>query len=206
MKGRPKGSKNIIFHKWSNEEKEYLKEIVEGKSYKEIQELMNEKFKYKFTISQIKGAIGRYKLNTGLTGRFESGHVPFNKGTKGLTGANKTSFKKGNKPINHRPVGSERVTVDGYIEIKVSEPSKWRLKHQVIYEQHKGKVPKGYTIIFADRNRQNFDINNLIIVSRNELLVMNKNKLIYEDKDITKTGLNIAKVIIKTTERKKNGI
>lgn len=203
---RLKGSKNNIFHKWSNEEKEYLQEIVEGKSYKEIQELMNGKFKYKFTISQIKGAIGRYGLNTGLTGRFEKGNIPFNKGTKGLTSANKTSFKKGNKPINHRPVGSERVTVDGYIEIKVAEPNKWRLKHQVVYEKYKGKVPKGYTIIFADKNRQNFDMDNLIIVSRNELLVMNKNKLIYEDKDITKTGINIAKVIIKTTERKKDGI
>ena len=29
-----------------------------------------------------------------------------------------TRFKKGDKPGNHRKVGSERITVDGYIEIK----------------------------------------------------------------------------------------
>ena len=28
-------------------------------------------------------------------------------------------FKKGNVPANHRPIGSERITVDGFVEIKV---------------------------------------------------------------------------------------
>lgn len=81
-------------HRWSEEEKKYLAEITPGKHYSEILELMNKKFKNTFTISQIKGAIGRYKLNTGFTGKFEKGNIPKNKGTKGLTGANKTSFKK----------------------------------------------------------------------------------------------------------------
>ena len=129
MIGRPKGSKNKVIHIWSTDEKEYLIKITHGKSYRDILGLMNNKFEYQFSLNQIKSAISRYNLNTGRTGRFEKGRIPANKGTKGLTGANKTSFKKGNTPLNHKPVGSERVSVDGYTEIKVSEPNKWRLKH-----------------------------------------------------------------------------
>lgn len=85
-------------HKWSKEEKEYLGEITPGRHYKEIVELMNKKFEYKFELQQILGAIKRYGYNTGFNGRFQKGHKTWNKGTKGLTGPNKTSFKKGNEP------------------------------------------------------------------------------------------------------------
>ena len=44
-------------------------------------------------------------------------------------------FAKGNVPPNHRPVGSERISKDGYIEVKVAEPNKWRLKQRVVYEE-----------------------------------------------------------------------
>jgi hypothetical protein len=204
--GRPEGSENKVLHIWSDNEKEYLGQITPGRHYKEIQELMNKKFNLELTINQIKGAIGRYKLNTGFTGCFNKGDIPHNKGVKGVIyeGCKKTWFKKGNEPINHRPVGSERVNVDGYIEIKVAEPNKWRLKHQVIWEEHNRPIPKGYAVIFGDRNPKNLDINNLILVSRKQLLIMNRNKLIQEDPELTKTGTIIADVLIKIGEIKTN--
>lgn len=204
MKGRPEGSKNKVFHIWNHEEKEYLEEITPGHHYKEIQKLMTDKFNYNFTLEQIKGAIRRYKLNTGFTGHFKKGNIPFNKGMKGICfqGSEKTHFKKGNIPANHRPVGSERINVDGYIEIKVADPNKWRLKHQVIWEEHNGHIPKGYAVIFGDRNPKNLDINNLILVSRKQLLILNKKKLIKNDADLTRTGVIIADLSIKIGERK----
>ena len=63
-------------HKWSKEEKAYLRKIVRGRHYKEIVELMNKKFEYQFNTDQIKNAINRYKLNTGFTGHFRKGNVP----------------------------------------------------------------------------------------------------------------------------------
>lgn len=203
MVGRPKGVKSKTSHNWNKEEKDYLSEITPGKSYNEILELMNSKFEYQFSLSQVKGAIKRYKLNTGKTGRFEKGHVPVNKGTKGLTGANKMSFRKGNIPVNHKPIGSERVNVDGYTEIKVSEPNKWRLKHQVIWESHNGKIPSGSAILFSDGDKSNLDINNLVLISKSQLLVLNKNNLIKQDSELTKVGINIANVMIKISESKK---
>lgn len=204
MNGRPKGSKNTVLHIWSKEEKEYLKEITPGHHHKEIQELMNKKFNLNLTMNQIKGAIGRYKLNTGLTGQFKKGHTPFNKGMKGICakGCEKTWFRKGNTPVNHKPVGSERVSVDGYVEIKVAEPNKWRLKHNIIWEEHNGPIPKGHALIFGDRNTQNLDINNLILVSRKQLLILNRNNLIKNDAELTKTGVIIADLHSKISERK----
>ena len=203
--GRPKGSKNKRLHKWSEEEKEYLASIVKGKTYKEIATLMKDKFNYDFTDQQIKGAMNRYNLRTETTGCFRKGSVPWNKGLKGYIGPNKTSFKKGTIPPQYRPVGSERINKDGYIEIKVADPRTWKLKQRYVYEQYYGEIPKDHNVIFADGNRQNFDIDNLIAVSRSEMLILNNNKLIYKDKELTKTGVNIAKILSKAFKLKSRG-
>lgn len=205
MTGRPKGSKRKRLHKWSEEEKEYLASIAKGNSYKEIAKLMKNKFSYDFTDQQIKGAMARYKIRTEATGCFRKGSVPWNKGLKGYMGANKTSFKKGTIPPNQVPVGTESYVKGGYIKVKVADPNKWELKQRFIYKQHHGEVPKGYSIIFADGNIYNYDIDNLIAVSRAELLVINNNKLIYEDKELTKVGVNIAKILSKVSKLKNKG-
>ena len=204
--GRPKGSKNGVQpHIWSEEEKKYLKEIVTGRSYKDINKMMNDKFEYQFTESQIKGALRRYGLNTGLTGQFTKAHTPWNKGKRGLNiGGKETQFQKGHQPINHRKVGSERITVDGYTEIKVAEPNKWRLKHRVMYEKyHNVKLDPKQLIIFADRDKSNMSKENLLLVDNNQLLVLNHNKLINEDAELTKVGVNVANLIIKIKESNK---
>lgn len=203
---RHKGTKNKTLHIWTEEEKVYLKKIVKGRHYKEIVKLMNIKFDYDFTETQIKCAIGRYKFNTGLTGQFKRGDIPFNKGKKGLTSVNINSFKKGQIPANYRPVGSERVNVDGYIEVKIKDPNKWSLKHKVIWENHNGTIPKGHAIIFGDGNRENLDINNLILVSRQQLLILNRKKLITNDVNLTRTGIIIADIYQKISNRSKGDL
>lgn len=202
--GRPKGSKDKKpQHKWTNEEKEYLASIVKGSTYKEITKQMNDKFEYNFSEEQIKGMMYRNKLTTGTGGYFKKGSTPWNKGLKGYMGANKTSFKKGTIPPNQVPIGTESITKGGYIKVKVGEPNKWKLKQRYIYEQHYGEIPKDCNVIFADKNIRNFDINNLILVSKAEMLILNNNKLIFEDKELTKVGVNIAKVIDKAKKRSK---
>ena len=201
--GRTKGVKNKKpQHKWSQEEKQYLASIVKGKTYKELVTLMNEKFDYEFSSQQIEGALRRYNLKTGNTGQFKKYQEPWNKGLKGYMGANKTSFKKGNIPPNYKSVGSERVTRDGYTEVKIKDPNKWELKHRHVYKKHYGEIPSGYNVIFADKNISNFDIDNLILVSKAEMLMLNREKLIFEDKELTKTGVNIVKLINKTKNKK----
>lgn len=104
--------------------------------------------------------------------RFKKGSVPANKGKKVspelYAKMKPTMFKKGQASLNKRPVGSERVNVDGYIEIKVADPNKWRLKNRVIWEQHNGKIPPGHNIQFKDHNPLNCTIENLYIISQAE--------------------------------------
>ena len=201
---RPKGTKNKTFHWWSDEEKEYLKEIRKGRTYKEIVNVMSEKFNIEYTETQIGAALKRYNLTTGIDRKFKKGIHPWNKGRKGYMGANETSFKPGDVPYNWRPVGSERVGVDGYTEVK-TENGKWKLKHRLKYKEYYGSIPKGYVVVFANGDKSDFSKENLIAISRNKLKTMNKYKLIKNDIEGTKTGTIIADIIIKTQELRKKG-
>lgn len=203
--GRPVGTKNKTFHRWSIEEKEYLKEICFGKSYKEITEIMQKKFNREYTVTQIDGVMRRNGLKSCIDASFKKGNEPWNKGMKGLTfeGCKATQFKKGHPPVNYRQVGSERVTIDGYTEIKVSDPNKWELKHRILYREYHGEIPKGHVVIFADRDKSNFNKENLIAISRNKLKVMNRNNLIKNNSEITEVGSVIANIVIKIQEVKK---
>ena len=112
------------------------------------------------------------KSPASIARRFQNGSVPLNKGKKVspeiYAKMQPTMFKKGQTPVNHRDVGSERVNVDGYIEIKVAEPNRWRLKHRVIWEQVNGAIPKGYNVQFKNHNSQDCRIENLYLISKAE--------------------------------------
>ena len=75
-------------------------------------------------------------------------------------------FKKGNVPKCHRPVGSERVNVDGYVEVKVAEPNRWRPKHRVEWEKAYGPIPKDCNIQFRNGNSQDIRLENLYMISK----------------------------------------
>ena len=112
------------------------------------------------------------KSPASIAARFKNGSVPLNKGKKVSPAIyakmQPTMFKKGQTPVNHRNVGSERVNVDGYIEIKVAEPNRWRLKHRVIWEQVNGAIPKGFNVQFKNHNRQDCRLDNLYLISKAE--------------------------------------
>ena len=58
-------------------------------------------------------------------------------------------------------------------------------------------------MIFADRDKTNFNIDNLVLISNRELQVMNNKKLIQNDADLTKTGIMIANVLIKIKDKER---
>ena len=112
----------------------------------------------------------------GSSNLFRKGNAPWNKGMKGLQiGGIETRFKPGSKPINHRPVGSTRVSVDGYVEIKIAEGMhQWRLLHRENWKKAYGQYPnKDMALIFKDGNRQNCEIENLELITRADLALRN---------------------------------
>lgn len=192
----------------NEKEKAYLKKIYKGRTCKEIVDMINSKFETNHTVTEIQGFKCRNHLKSSLDFTFKKGHVSANKGKKWdeyLTKeqqekARRTCYKKGNIPKQHREVGEERITIDGYLEVKVAEPNKWALKHRLVYEEAFGKIPKGMNLIFADGNKLNLELDNLLLVTDNELLRMNNNNLIKEDKDLTKSGLALTKLMNKMYE------
>jgi hypothetical protein len=148
----------------------------------ELTEAFNREFGESKTRRQIKGCLSNHKVRSGRTGRFEPGSKPFNTGTKGLLKANKTSFKKGSTPANRKPLGAERVCgKDGFILVKIAErdphtgaPTRYKHKHVVVWEQTHGPVPEGMAVIFKDSDKMRCDIENLMLVSRAELLRLNQ--------------------------------
>lgn len=183
--------------KYTDEMKQFILDNYKGRYNQELADLFNQKFNTNITSRTIKSYKANNKLNSGLTGKFRKGQTPHNKGKKMpkevYEKVKHTMFAKGNVPPNHRPVGSERISKDGYIEVKVAEPNKWRLKQRVVYEEAKGKIPEGCPIIFLDGNKRNFDIDNLRCITRSELLYLNCNGL-NNSNEITETGILMARL------------
>ena len=194
--------------KWTDEIVQFMIDNYQGKDNIELANLLNEKFNLDANADKISNVKTKLKkkginLRTGINrGCIKKGNIPANKGKKWddyLTkeqqdNCRKTTFKKGNIPHNHKKVGSERITVDGYIEIKVAEPNKWESKAKVIYEEKYGKIPTGSKIIYLDGNRLNLDINNLKLISNHENLIMNEFKLRYGRKELTESAYIIAQI------------
>ena len=194
-------------HYWTQHEIDFLKIIAWNRSRHHITDKFNKHFKLNLTEQVIVGAMKRHKITTGRTGYFQKGNIPTNAGKKVSPEMyailKKTMFKKGNIPYNHRPVGDERLTEDGYLEVKVADPNVWKLKQRLVWEQHYGEIPEGHVIIFLDNNKNNFDINNLKCISKNEHGYLNANRMRYDDRDYTEAAVNVAKIAVKIKEIEK---
>lgn len=201
-----------MVHKYSAEEHQFLIDNVKGITLKELTRRFNKKFNTNVSENAISNQKTKLGIRSGiLGGQFPKGHIPANKGRKGYMTPEQyekckaTMFKKGNVLANRRPIGSERYNSRDGILIKVQDghlQKNWMPKGRYIYEQAHGKIPEGHKVIFADGNNKNFDLDNLVLVSNAEELIMNRNKLFKQHKELTKAGVAVAKVINKVNKRK----
>lgn len=185
---------------------EFMLEFIPGHTEPEIQDEFFKQFGIELRESQIGNFKHRYKIKSGTHGgRFLKGQEAHNKGQKVSKEVYEkmapTMFKKGQMPHNHKPVGSERINVDGYVEVKTKEPKTWELKQRVIYREHyKDEIGKDEVIIFLDGNRLNLDPKNLRKIKRAELVRYNQDHLYGDDPEMNEVALNIAKLKTKVGE------
>lgn len=200
---------NVLF---TNDQEQFIQRHYKGISSRELTILINNEFGTNFKMSQIQAYKKRKRLRSGYNTQFQKGQEPANKGLKWddylpkekQEKALKTTFKKGTRPKNYRPVGSERITKDGYIEIKIQDPDVWETKHRIIWEKVHGPIPEGYRLMFLDGNRKNCKIDNLKLVPYAISAIMNKQNLYTQgDRELNEAGSLIAEIIHKKSSLKK---
>ena len=183
--------------RYSAEEREYLKGIIPGRGYAEIMDLHASEYPPRLTHNQLVAFIKNNHVNTGRTGRFEKGHAPANKGTKGLMRPNRTSFQPGGFSHNRVPIGTERVTREGVVEVKYRDGygvRNWRGKHLLAWESENGPVPAGHVLIFIDGDAGNSSIDNLMLIDRGTLAVMNKAGYPRGSREIVEAAVTLARL------------
>jgi hypothetical protein len=193
-------------HYYTKEEIQFLAANVTCISCQELTDRFNSKFGVSLGVNQIRAAKKNRHLSSGFDGRFNKGRIPANKGIKtGKPGIN--VFEKGHVPSNIRTVGTEIVKGDGYLWVKIADPNKWRQKHRIMWEEKNGPIPRGSCLLFGDGDRLNVKLDNLILITRTQLSIINQKNLIRDDVDSTRSGLIIAdvyhQIAVKTQKLKK---
>lgn len=117
------------------------------------------------------------------TGCFPKGHAPWNKGTSYTAGGRsaETRFKPGERRgvavRLYKPIGSERISKDGYLERKINDgmplQKRWRAVHLIEWEAINGPLPAGHALAFKDGNKTNRALENLELVTRSDLMRRN---------------------------------
>lgn len=180
--------------------REYIQQNHTGCAGDAMAEKLNQLFETQYTGKQIRTYYKNHNLNSGLTGRFEKGCKSWNKGKHTAGGPQHTLFQKGQTSHNKLPVGTELINTDGYLVRKIADPNIWKPVHRIVWEEAHGKIPEGHNIIFADRNRQNVSLENLILVTKAQMAVMNTKKLTSAFQELTRTGLIMADLFLKMGE------
>ena len=158
-------------------------------------------------------AANRLSAETGRTTRFVKGQSAWTKGMKGLQVGGRsaeTQFKPGTRngiaKKRYKPIGTERISRDGYLERKVNDdfpPHKhWRAVHLLLWESAYGALPAGHAVVFKDGNRRNLTLENLELVSRADL--MRRNTLHNYGPDVARLYLLKGAITRQINQRERN--
>jgi HNH endonuclease len=154
--------------------------------YKAAERLGLQKSDY-FKASDMSGRVSRSNQNPRMIAtRFQPGLVPWNKGSHFVAGGRsaETRFKAGRKPQeshNYLPIGSLRISKDGYLQRKVTDDQslypadRWQFVHRQVWEAAHGPIPAGHMVAF--RKGQFTNRLELLTVDRLECISRAENAL-----------------------------
>lgn len=145
----------------------------------ELKNAVNAKFNLDMTYKGLTSLCRRQRFTTGRKGHF------------GEHDGWRQSVQFKTQPIGYETRPDKR----GRVYVKVGQPSEYRLKHHVIWEQHFGLIPKNHVIVFKDGDDTNFHPSNLIAVHRGAIGTLNRRyKPQQADKEIKPLLLTMAQI------------
>jgi hypothetical protein len=121
-----------------------------------------------------------------------------------------TQFKPGVRPHTWKPIGSRRLTKDGYLQRKISDtgypPRDWVGEHILLWAKAHGPIPKGHALIFKDRNKSNICLDNLELITRRELMRRNTiHNYPPELVDVIRLGAALKRQLRRLNEKQNDG-
>lgn len=199
--GRKGGNPTGTLLAFTPEQAKFIAENYRTMTVAELTKAFNTHFGTRKKESSIKCFTGNHKVQSGRTGHFVKGQKTWNHGVTGYMGANVTSFKKGQIPPNKKRLWTERINRDGFIEISIPErnphtgfPTRYRHKHVWLWEMANGPVPKGHVIAFVDGIKTHCELDNLMLLTRGELLTLNSHGYKDAPAELKPSLLALAKV------------
>ena len=202
-KGVPRGLPSALFPAPVSE---YIKTHYVGVGPTQMTGDLNRRFGKNYKTKQLKAYYKNHNLNSGLTGKFEKGHEPANKGRKGWCppGCEVTQFKPGNVPQNKHPVGTVLERPDGYLWRKIGEGAReWKQEHILRWEEKNVPIPDGYRLTFLDGDRHNIDLSNLKLIDNDVNLELNRRHLRTSSAELNKTAILTATLSVAAYRAKK---
>ena len=175
-----RGIKTKIKHIWTDEQVEYLKKIAEGTPRKEIVKKLNDKFNLNLTLLQVRDCMNGRGIRNNIDKRF--------------------SAKDGNRCQQEKPIGTISRWECGYTRIKTGD-NEWEFIQRYVWRKHHGEIPPGHSVIFLDGNTDNYNIENLALVNRNELMKYNSMRLSSDNQELNRVAVSLAKLMTKAKEK-----
>ena len=164
-----------------------------------------------FLASPLNGRIKRGERRSPAT-QFKPGNAAWNKGKPFNPGGRcqETRFKKGTRPHTWRPIGTERINSDGYLDRKVTDtgypPRDWQPVHRLVWIEHHGEIPRGCVVVFKpgcrSAVREEITIDKLECVTRVELL--SRNTIHNYPEDVVST-IRLRAQVVRLLNRKQRG-
>lgn len=128
------------------------------------------------SVANLHALCKRRGWRTGRDGKFAPGHASHNKGRKGYCapGCEKGWFSPGERRgvavKLYKPIGSERLSKDGYLERKIHDglprQSRWRAVHLIRWEALHGPVPAEHCLKCIGDDKTNTAPENWMLIPR----------------------------------------
>lgn len=168
-------------NKYGEDFEQDMYRLATNNSLDDLLKVAKSKYKYNITKKCLRSYLSKRKI------RYKDYNVDMIRGNQG----------------DNVPIGTERVKSDGMVQVKIAK-DKWEYKQRLIYSQyHNIELTSDDYIIFLDQDRTNFDINNLERVSRRESSIVANQGLFFNEPNLTVAGIEVAKLMIKTKDKKK---
>ena len=164
-------------HPWTEADKERLRRLYPDATGQSVADSLGRPLRSVYTMAAALGLRKSEAFNTSdlsrriqrgrqhpsmVASQIQTGAVPWNKGVKGSTGLHPnckaTQFKKGAMSgaaqHNYVPIGSLRVSKDGYLERKVTDDPalvparRWVVEHRLVWQAANGPIPRGHIVVW----------------------------------------------------------